>query len=98
MTGPVNVDRITKENWETAWTARCHAGIWMGARVDRDENGFFGVCGKPGTFGFIVRCDSLEDALAWVNQEPAPFAIVEIGHTSSRPPRSAARFDKPAGE
>jgi hypothetical protein len=39
MTGRVNVDRITKENWETAWTPRCHAGMWMGAHVERDEDG-----------------------------------------------------------
>ena len=73
-----HVDRITKENWRTASTPRCHAGMWMGAYIHEDEEGLLGVWGKPGTWGFTVRCNSLEDALAWVNREPQPFAVLEV--------------------
>ena len=79
MAGPrENVDRITEGNWQTAITSRCQAGMWMGAYIGRDAEGFFGVWGKPGTWGYSVRCDSLNEALAWVNRDPQPFAVVEI--------------------
>jgi hypothetical protein len=78
MSSRESVDPITEENWQTAITPRCHAGMWMGAYLDRDEDGFFGVWGKPGTWGFTVRCESLAAALAWVNRDPQPFSTIEF--------------------
>lgn len=78
MANRERVDRVTEENWQAATKVRRHAGIWSCAYVDRDEDGFFGVWGSPGQFGFTVRCASLEEALAWVTCEPQPFITIEV--------------------
>jgi hypothetical protein len=67
------VDKVTVENWRTSVTSRAHAGMWMGAHIEEDDSGFVGVWGIPAKWGYTVRCDTLEDALSWVNREPQPF-------------------------
>ena len=52
--------------------------LLAGAYVRRDKDGFVGVWGAPRRFGFTIRLQSLEEALAWVNREPQPFATTKI--------------------
>jgi hypothetical protein len=74
MSDRISVQRITSENWQTTDNRVAGPGLLMGAYVDHDDDGFLGVWGKPGTWGYSVRCDSLEEILAWAKRERQPVA------------------------
>jgi hypothetical protein len=66
-----SVDVLTAENWRDSVRTRLSCGIRMGAYIEGAGGGRYrGVYGFPHKgFGAERLFDSLEEALAWANQD-----------------------------